>query len=196
MENLCAENIFQFGERSERFARIVGVRAHFFQEDELRVIIGQKGFCVKGLAAHLGLEVRTLGRLFGAHFGTTPKMWIMRERIALAPPLLAEGLANKEVAASLGYTCESSFIRAFKRYFGRTPQEFVRLQEGCSCVSCLDDELSCSEEGAELSRLGLEKIPASRPPWPPPAFAARSKARGLRAATVDEAYPARFQAFE
>ena len=81
---------------------------------------------MKALAAHIGLDVRTLQRRFGEQFRTTPKAWIMRERMSFAPPLLAEGLSNKQVAASLSYTCESNFCRDFKRYFGRAPQKFAR----------------------------------------------------------------------
>ena len=116
-------------ERFRRILRIVYVRAHFLCEDKLRVIISQKGFCVKGLAMHLGLDVRTLERRFVECFRTTPKTWLMRERINQAPSLLTEGLSNKEVAAALGYTCESNFCRDFKRYFGRAPQAFARLRE-------------------------------------------------------------------
>jgi AraC-like DNA-binding protein len=172
------------------------VRPHFLRADELRVIIGQQGFCVKALAAHLGLEVRTLARRFGEHFGMSPGMWIMRERIALAPPLLTGGSSNKEVARSLGYTCESSFIRAFKRYFGRTPQQFVRLHVEGSRRSGLEGELWRSAKDAELSRLAPAEIPAPRLPWPPQAFALRAKSTELLGAAVDEPHPVRFQAFE
>jgi|KBSSwiStaDraftv2_1062776.scaffolds.fasta_scaffold1011545_2 AraC-like DNA-binding protein len=106
--------------------RIEDVRLDLPRADDLRVVIRQQGFRVKTLAAHIGLDVRTLQRRFGEQFRTTPKTWIMRERMSLAPPLLAEGLSNKQVAASLNYTCESNFCRDFKRYFGRAPQKFAR----------------------------------------------------------------------
>jgi AraC-like DNA-binding protein len=101
------------------------VSAQRLKPDELRIIIRQKGFSVKALAVQVGLDVRTLERRFGEQFRTTPKAWIIRERMGFAPPLLAEGLSNKEVAASLSYTCESNFCRDFKRYFGCTPREFT-----------------------------------------------------------------------
>jgi len=81
---------------------------------------------VKALAVHIGLDVRTLERRFNEQFRTTPKAWLMHERMSIAPPLLAEGLSNKQVAASLNYSCESNFCRDFKRRFGRTPREFAR----------------------------------------------------------------------
>lgn len=94
--------------------------------NELRIVIKQKGFSVKTLAVHVGLSVRMLERRFCEQFRMTPKAWIMRERMSFAPPLLAEGLSNKEIAASLNYSCESNFCRDFKRYFGCSPQEFAR----------------------------------------------------------------------
>ena len=112
------KRFFRFCERLRLPGRIVYVRAHFFCEEELRGIFSQNGFCVKGLAVHLGLDIRTLERRFGRLCRTTPKTWMTRERMSLAPPLLADGHSNKEVAASLNYTCESNFCRDFKRYFG------------------------------------------------------------------------------
>ena len=110
----------------------MGVRV--LKADELRVIIRQNGFRVKVLAVHVGLDVRTLERRFSEQFRTTPKAWIMRERMNLAPPLLAEGLPNKQVAASLSYTCESNFCRDFKRHFGRAPQKFTRTKGSARVV--------------------------------------------------------------
>ena len=102
------------------------VSALHLKPDELRVVISQTGFRVQALAVNVGLDVRTLERHFGRQFHTTPKTWIMRERMSCAPPLLAEGLSNKQVAASLSYTCETNFCRDFKRHFGCAPQEFAR----------------------------------------------------------------------
>src|SRR5215203_5910636 len=106
--------------------RIICMSIHPLGTDELRLVIRKKGFRVKVLAVHYGLDVRTLERRFADQFQTTPKAWIIRERMSLAPPLLADGLSNKEVAASLSYTCESNFCRAFKQWFGCTPRHFAR----------------------------------------------------------------------
>ena len=85
------------------------------------------------------------------HFRTPPKAWLMRERMSFAPPLLAEGFSNKQVAASLSYTRESNFCRDVKRYLGCAPQEFGRLTGSFLLVSCFDNELSCFDKGAELT---------------------------------------------
>ena len=98
--------------------------------EDLLSVVRQKRFRVRTLALQIGLDVRTLQRRFGEQFRTTPKAWLIRERMTLALPLLAEGFSNKQVAASLSYTCESNFCRDFKRYFGSAPQEFVRRRPG------------------------------------------------------------------
>ena len=113
---------------------------------------------MQALAVNVGLDVRTLERRFGQQFHTTPKTWIMRERMSFAPPLLADGLSNKQVAASLSYTCESNFCRDFKRYFGCPPQEFVHSQGPVPLVSRFDIELSRSDRGAELPRHSVRRI--------------------------------------
>jgi AraC-like DNA-binding protein len=126
---LNAKKIFcEFLIERDCLERIYDVDSHLPRADELRIVIRQKGFRVKALAVHVGLNVRTLERRFDEQFHTTPKAWITRERMTFAPPLLAEGLSNKQIAASLSYTCESNFCRDFKRHFGCAPQEFARLK--------------------------------------------------------------------
>jgi len=108
------------------------MKAPRFNADELRIIIRRHGFNVSLLAAEVGLNVRTLERRFNEQLRLTPKAWITHERLALGASLLVGGQSNKQVAASLSYTCESNFCRDFKRYYGCAPQEFVRA---CKCGS-------------------------------------------------------------
>jgi len=102
---------------------------------ELSAIVRQKGYKVKVLAVYVGLDVRTLERRFQGQYHTTPKRWIMLERMKCAPTLLAEGRSNKEIAAALSYSCETNFCRDFKRYFGCSPQKFA-------CSPAPSDKLS------------------------------------------------------
>ena len=95
---------------------------------DLRGIVTQSGFCVKKLSMRVGITVRTLERRFSTQLRTTPKAWMMQERMNSAPSLLAEGLPNKQVAAALNYTSEANFCRDFKRHFGIPPQQFARAQ--------------------------------------------------------------------
>ena len=112
--------------------RILDVGTHHLNTDELRLVIRQKGFKVGILAVHVGLGVRALQRRFSEQLRTTPKAWIVQERMSFAPPLLAEGLSNKQVAASLNYSCESNFCRDFKRHFGCAPGKFADREGGLS----------------------------------------------------------------
>ena len=134
------------------FERIDDMNPHLPKTDELRIIIRRNGFNVKVLAVHVGLGVRTLERRFSEQFRTTPKAWIIRERMNSAPLLLAEGLSNKQVAANLNYTCESNFCRDFKRCFGCAPQEFARTVGAFETASHSDKELSRIDKRAELCR--------------------------------------------
>jgi AraC-like DNA-binding protein len=159
----CAslKRFLQIFERSSALRRIYYVSAHLPRAEELRAVIKQKGFRVKTLAVHVGLDVRTLERRFAEQFHTTPKRWIVRERMCFASPLLAEGLSNKEVAASLGYTCEANFCRDFKRHFGCAPQKFARNHRLTTTRSRFDKELSRSDNRLEL--LGLWKSQTLEP---------------------------------
>jgi AraC-like DNA-binding protein len=123
---LLREKVLTFFERSNSCPRIHDVGAPLFRTDELRVAIKLQGYCVKILAERVGVDVRTLERRFNKQFRMTPKRWIMRERMNFAAPLLAEGLSNKEVAASLGYSHESNFCRDFKKAYSSAPQKFAR----------------------------------------------------------------------
>jgi AraC-like DNA-binding protein len=121
----------------------------------LRDTLKENGFSVKVLAIRIGMDVRTMERHFRKQFRITPKVWITRERMSLAPPLLAEGLSNKQVAASLSYTCESNFCRDFKRYFGRAPQAVRTGPKGSiRRLSRFDKKLSRFDKSARLPRQG------------------------------------------
>ena len=125
---------------------------HFPAIDELRIFVQQTGFRVSGLALHAGLGVRTLERCFTEQLRTTPKAWLTDERMRSAPPLLVQGLSNKEVAAALHYTCESNFCRDFKRYYGCSPQKFPGARHSMTGGSHFDKQLSCFDKGRRLSQ--------------------------------------------
>ena len=138
------------------------VRTHILKTDDLRIVIRQNGFAVKVLAAHLGLSVRTFERHFREQFRMTPKAWIMRERMSLAPPLLADGLSNKQVAAFLSYNYESNFCRDFKRCFGCAPQKLARNFQSVPLLSYSDKESSGFDKRAELPWTKAARILKSR----------------------------------
>jgi AraC-like DNA-binding protein len=73
------------------------------------------------------MSLRHLERRVKVNFGTTPRLWLKRERLRTALALLLTAQTVKEVAYSLGYPQFSQFCREFKLTFGLTATEFRRL---------------------------------------------------------------------
>lgn len=66
-----------------------------------------------------------LNRLFKANVGTTVGQYIHLKRLFLAKELLAQGTPPKEVAFKCGFQDYTTFYRAFKKQFGRSPKELT-----------------------------------------------------------------------
>jgi transcriptional regulator GlxA family with amidase domain len=87
----------------------------------------QAGYCVKAMAAALGVSPRTLERFFRSEFGQTPRVWVRRERMRRARALLRTGMLRvKEVAQRMGYHGAATFGRAFRRVNRCSPRRYVR----------------------------------------------------------------------
>ncbi len=78
------------------------------------------------LAAHARLDKFRLCRAFREQVGLPPHAYVTHRRIALAQHLLARGMPQAEVAASVGFYDQSLLHRHFKRIFGLTPGAFAR----------------------------------------------------------------------
>jgi AraC-like DNA-binding protein len=91
----------------------------------------QSGHCsIEHCAGKLGTSVRTLqSQLSECGFGFSEIL--EKQRVELAKNYLEQShLSLDEVAALLGYSEQSSFGRAFKRWTGSTPQRFRALRAG------------------------------------------------------------------
>jgi AraC-like DNA-binding protein len=77
------------------------------------------------VARDLGMSVRTLSRRLDAEHSSFRAL-VDEVRQAQAEALLTTGMTTEQVAQRLGYAETSSFIRAFRRWTGRTPQAFRR----------------------------------------------------------------------
>lgn len=71
------------------------------------------------------MSSRTLSRLFQKELGMSFGDWKMRLKLMEAVKLLGEEKSIKEIALDLGYENVSSFITAFKNYFGKTPTNYL-----------------------------------------------------------------------
>ena len=82
---------------------------------------------VTALAAHLGVSVRHLQRLFARHLQCAPRAWLREQRLQAARRLLLGAPASvKEVALKLSFRHPSQFCRDFRVRFGCTPAELKR----------------------------------------------------------------------
>ncbi|MBO1273269.1 helix-turn-helix transcriptional regulator [Shewanella sp. 4t3-1-2LB] len=77
------------------------------------------------LAHDVGASVRTIERLFKAETGMNYRQWRSRFRLMHALDNVIHGSNTTMIAHELGYKSVSSFIVAFKRLFGCTPQDYL-----------------------------------------------------------------------
>jgi AraC-like DNA-binding protein len=57
--------------------------------------------------------------------GFSFRSWRQRARICASLDLLANGVAVKQVAWQLGFSCPAAFSAAFREILGRTPRNFL-----------------------------------------------------------------------
>lgn len=87
--------------------------------------LGEGNPSAEAIADALQMSVRTLSRRLQG-FGTSHRALYDEIRGALARRSLEEGRAVHEVARALGFSEVSAFHRAFRRWFGCSPSEFIR----------------------------------------------------------------------
>ena len=80
-------------------------------------------------SATLQVSARTLERLFTRETGLSMRQWRLRARLLGALPLLQKGGSVTDVAFACGYESTSSFIAAFRQFFGSTPGLLARKSE-------------------------------------------------------------------
>ncbi len=86
----------------------------------------QREYSAASLARRVGMSLRTLQRRVG-ELGTSVQALIDDVRAATARQLLSDPeLSLFEVAFALGYTTESAFRRAFRRWTGQSPAHYRR----------------------------------------------------------------------
>ena len=74
----------------------------------------------------LGLDQKTIQRLFRRETGMTFGQWRQQARLLLALERIALGEKIIDVALGLGYESPSAFTSMFKKQFGKTPSHFFR----------------------------------------------------------------------
>lgn len=94
-------------------------------ERQVEAYLSDPSFGVAAVSRRLGISPRTLHSTVSAG-GETFAAMVRRRRLHRAAALLAgagPGVSISEIAASVGYDGPSSFSRAFRREFGRSPTD-------------------------------------------------------------------------
>jgi AraC-like DNA-binding protein len=89
------------------------------------------------IARGVGISPRYLSEIFAAE-GISPMRWVQRRRLELCRTELEKnrGAGQQlicEIAYSVGFTNVSSFNRAFKAQYGRSPGEFMASKSPVKC---------------------------------------------------------------
>ena len=76
-----------------------------------------------------GRSVSTFQREFKRLYGSSPKKWLIEERLKKAEELFkTSNFSVAEVAAAVGYEDLSHFSKAFRKRFGHSPKQFAMQQ--------------------------------------------------------------------
>lgn len=81
------------------------------------------------IAAAVGLETRTLSRLFDKHLAISPYYYLTQHRIEMAVKELHKGNSVSETATLCGFQSENTFREAFKRVMGVAPSEIGKADD-------------------------------------------------------------------
>jgi AraC-like DNA-binding protein len=82
---------------------------------------------VQQLAAGVGLSRSRFSVLFSQLVGESPQSYVTRTRMQRAGRLLQEqGSSLTDIALATGYESDSSFSKAFRRQYGKTPGQYRR----------------------------------------------------------------------
>lgn len=77
-----------------------------------------------GWAKHIGIDPKTVHRLFLKETGMTFHQWRQQARLLVALERLAKGERIIDVAAMIGYDSPTAFSTMFRRQFGKPPSEY------------------------------------------------------------------------
>lgn len=82
---------------------------------------------LQDLAAHAGVSIFTLGKIFQKSGKPTPLKWLWNERVKLAKAKLIETRKPiAEVATQCGFNSPQHFSRMFKEVYGMSATEMLK----------------------------------------------------------------------
>ena len=91
-----------------------------------------KYYGITAIAAEFGISASHCNRVFRQVFGISPRMYLSQQMLHEAKLLLDNPrMSINQISAILGYRDMAHFSRQFKRWYGKAPSEYRRLnQEG------------------------------------------------------------------
>ncbi|OQA86871.1 MAG: HTH-type transcriptional activator Btr [Lentisphaerae bacterium ADurb.Bin242] len=100
---------------------------------EIRQYIEQhtlKEASLEKLSAEFGLSASGISHLFRKHLNCSVREYAIRSRMERARVLMLEqGFSCKEAASEIGYSNQFNFSSEFKKYYGKSPRDFMREVE-------------------------------------------------------------------
>ncbi len=85
-----------------------------------------KNLTVSEYASLSGVSLSTFNRKFKEKYNTTPKSWLIEQKMHRALKLLKEGNSVTQSAFDVGYLNVSNFIKAYKSVYGYTPKSMQK----------------------------------------------------------------------
>ncbi len=85
------------------------------------------GRSLKDWSGIVNASEKTLHRIFVFHTGLTFSRWRMNIRMTKALEMCARKVRLLDIALTVGYSTESAFCQAFKRFYGQSPRHFAQL---------------------------------------------------------------------
>ena len=102
------------------------MRARLAKIQDWPELARQANWSVGALAKLCEGSVETLRKHFVEQTGAPASAWLLEDRQKRALELLRDGFSIKETAAILSYKQQSSFTRAFTKYWGVCPSVFFK----------------------------------------------------------------------
>ncbi len=123
----------------------------------------KKEISIKTLAEHMHLSPDYTAHLFKQIFGTSFKQYINYMRVSQAQQLLlsSDDFTVTEILLDCGFNNHTSFIRAFKKFTGVTPSEYIvaHKKQDVRLMSYL-------ESNSSLARNQVSPFPKNSPTFP------------------------------
>jgi AraC-like DNA-binding protein len=91
----------------------------------IQLIKSDQSLSISWLSRECGLSPRSLNKLFLKEVGTTPKNWMVVQKVNKAKELLrSTNLTVTDISLDVGYSSLSKFISTFHKHTGSLPSQF------------------------------------------------------------------------